>query len=115
MNYCAGCGKELPMGSRFCPACGRAVHYANAVPTTNFDGIVRPRVGRKIGGVCLALSKRYGWDLALVRVATVLIGLFTFPLGVIAYCILWAVLPEEPYLLKDTTSTPQGAGGTVGV
>src|SRR2546427_5642192 len=24
--YCAACGAELPLGARFCPRCGRAIH-----------------------------------------------------------------------------------------
>src|SRR5438034_23339 len=24
--YCAACGAELPLGARFCPRCGKAIH-----------------------------------------------------------------------------------------
>ncbi len=37
--------------------------------------LVRPRVGRQIAGVCLALAQSYGWDVALVRILAV-IGFF---------------------------------------
>ncbi len=106
MGYCAGCGKELSPGARFCPGCGRAVAYAAPV---NFDGILRSRTDRKVAGVCAGIARRYNWDVSLVRLCTVLIALFTFPLGLIAYGILWAMLPEEELLLRaPAPATPQG-------
>ena len=56
--YCSSCGKEEPMGAKFCPYCGRA----NQMETQGgvLPGMVRPRVGRKIAGVCAGLAQRYG-------------------------------------------------------
>lgn len=110
--YCAGCGKEMPADARFCPACGRAAAGVHA-PYQHaplMDGLVRPRAGRKIAGVCAAFAARYGWDLTLVRLFTVLIALFTFPLGPVLYVVLWVVLPESPLLLSAPTANPYGGG-----
>ena len=54
----------------------------------------RPRTGRVVGGVCAALAHRFGWDVALVRVVTVVAVLFGAPL--VAYLIAWIVIPGEP-------------------
>jgi phage shock protein PspC (stress-responsive transcriptional regulator) len=62
-------------------------------------GMVRPRAGRKIAGVCAGLAMRYGWDVALVRVITLVIAASTCSLGCLAYGILWIVMPDEPYYL----------------
>jgi phage shock protein PspC (stress-responsive transcriptional regulator) len=55
---------------------------------------VRPRVGRKIAGVCLGFAEHTDLDVTLVRLIMVLLGIFAFPLGEIAYLIAWIVVPE---------------------
>jgi phage shock protein PspC (stress-responsive transcriptional regulator) len=49
-----------------------------------------------IAGVCGGLAEWLGWDVTLVRVLYVLISLFSaaFP-GILAYIILWVVMPEK--------------------
>lgn len=51
---------------------------------------------RVIAGVCAGLAEWLGWDIALVRLLYLLISIFSagFP-GVLAYIILWIVMPEE--------------------
>ncbi len=51
---------------------------------------------RIIAGVCAGLAEWLGWDTALVRVLYLVISIFSagFP-GVLAYIILWIVMPEE--------------------
>lgn len=53
---------------------------------------------RVIAGICAGLAEWLGWDIALVRVLYLLISIFSagFP-GVLAYIILWIVMPEENY------------------
>jgi phage shock protein PspC (stress-responsive transcriptional regulator) len=60
--------------------------------------LVRPIVGRQIAGVCLGLAQANGWDVAVIRIITVL-GLF-FSGGVvgIAYVAGWIGIPEEPVM-----------------
>jgi phage shock protein C len=89
-SYCAGCGASLPAGARFCSACGKAVSRGR---------LIRPIAGRKLAGVCQALAINYGWDVTLVRVITVLLAVFAFPFGVIAYLILWLMVPQEAPVL----------------
>jgi phage shock protein PspC (stress-responsive transcriptional regulator) len=54
----------------------------------------RPRTGTMIGGVCAAIARRFGWDVSVVRVVTVLSLLLPGP-QLLAYVILWIVIPKE--------------------
>jgi len=53
---------------------------------------------RVIAGVCAGLAEWLGWDIALVRLLYLLVSIFSagFP-GIIAYIILWIVMPEETH------------------
>jgi phage shock protein PspC (stress-responsive transcriptional regulator) len=56
--------------------------------------LLRLRDGRMVAGVCTGLAAYFRIDVKLVRLA---FGIFTvfYGLGVLAYLIAWAVLPEE--------------------
>lgn len=56
----------------------------------------RPRKGRMLAGVCAAFANYFGLDPTVVRVAYVLLTLFTIFSGVLVYFILMLVIPEEP-------------------
>jgi phage shock protein C len=51
---------------------------------------------RVIAGVCAGLAEWLGWDIALVRLLYMILTIFSagFP-GILAYVILWIVMPEE--------------------
>jgi len=51
---------------------------------------------RVIAGVCAGLAEWLGWDIALVRLLYLMVSIFSagFP-GIIAYIILWIIIPEE--------------------
>jgi phage shock protein C len=56
--------------------------------------LVRPRSGRWIAGVCLALANRFGMSVTLVRVLAVIAMVFVgLPLWL--YIVLWIVIPAE--------------------
>jgi phage shock protein PspC (stress-responsive transcriptional regulator) len=57
--------------------------------------LVRPRVGRQIGGICLALARANGWDVAVVRIVAVLALVFSSGLVGVAYLAAWIGIPEE--------------------
>jgi phage shock protein PspC (stress-responsive transcriptional regulator) len=61
--------------------------------------LLRPRAGRQIAGVCLALARSNGWDVGIVRIITVLGLIFSGGLVGVAYVAGWIGIPEEPYLL----------------
>jgi phage shock protein PspC (stress-responsive transcriptional regulator) len=56
----------------------------------------RSRRHRVLAGVCGGLADWLGWDPTLVRVLYVVISVFSaaFP-GILAYIILWILMPEE--------------------
>jgi phage shock protein C len=90
--FCQRCGTGLPVGARFCSSCGAAVPFGTAA---SGRPLVRPIVGRRIAGVCLGVAQAYGWDVALVRVFSV-IGLFcSGGLVAVAYLAGWIGIPEE--------------------
>jgi phage shock protein C len=68
------------------------------VPAPSFQPgkpLTRPIVGRQVGGVCMGLSQAYGWDVALVRIFTVLGLCFSGGLVGVAYVACWIGIPEE--------------------
>lgn len=91
--YCNRCGTGLPHSARFCSNCGANIP---AAPPMAARPLYRPHAGRVIAGVCMGLSKTYGWDVALVRIFTVLGFCFSGGLVAIAYLAGWIGIPEEP-------------------
>ena len=56
--------------------------------------LIRPRNGRVIAGVCRAVANRFGWNVTLVRILTVVAVVFA-GLSIWAYILLWIVIPRE--------------------
>ena len=105
--FCSGCGVSLAGGARFCSVCGKPV--TEPVPGSDLGArptgpFMRPRQGRKIAGVCQGLANQYGWDVTLTRVLTVLLSIFVFPVGIVAYVLFWVIVPEAPLALPAATN-----------
>ena len=106
--FCQQCGTGLPDAARFCSKCGAAIPPA---PFTSGRPMTRPRAGRQIAGVCLALAQSYRWDVTVVRILTVLAFIFSSGLIGVAYVAAWIGIPEEPLGFPAATgSYPPGAG-----
>lgn len=58
------------------------------------SALERPRNGKIIGGVCAALSARFGIPKLIVRVAFVIFGLVG--IGELVYIALWIMIPKAP-------------------
>lgn len=57
--------------------------------------LIRPKKGRVLGGVCLALANYFTIDVTLVRIIWIIL-LFPGGLpGLLPYIILWIIIPEE--------------------
>ncbi len=91
--YCTRCGAGLPASARFCSNCGTAV---SVYPVAPAGPLIRPREGRQIAGVCLALARSYRWDVSAVRIVTVLALFFSSGLVGVAYLAAWIGIPDEP-------------------
>ena len=66
--------------------------------------LIRPHVGRQIGGVCLALSQTNGWDVTTVRILTVIGFFFSSGLIGVAYVAAWIGIPEDAALYPNSYS-----------
>jgi phage shock protein PspC (stress-responsive transcriptional regulator) len=59
------------------------------------QGLVRPREGRMLGGVCAGLGRRFGLDPWIARLLFMLI-LFIIPGSqILIYPVLWILMPSE--------------------
>jgi phage shock protein C len=56
--------------------------------------LTRSETDKKIAGVAGGMAAYFGLDPTLVRVAWVIVGLMAW--GILAYVILWIVLPKGP-------------------
>lgn len=101
--FCHRCGSGLPATARFCSNCGAGVNVA--APATSRP-LVRPLAGRQVAGVCMALSLAYGWDVAVVRIFTVLGFFFSGGLVGVAYLAGWIGIPEEPLPMPGMPPQP---------
>jgi phage shock protein C len=90
--FCQACGRELHPAAHFCSNCGFAIPLAPQMPGRP---LIRPRMGRQIGGVCIALAQTNGWDVTLVRILAVLAFIFSSGLVGVAYLAAWIGIPEE--------------------
>ncbi len=106
--FCHQCGKPLPTGANFCPACG-APASANVFAASPLSTMYRPRMNRMIAGVCAAISIRFGWDLTATRIVAVILGILIFPILEIAYLIAWLLIPEEVPLMSPPYVPPPPA------
>ena len=98
---CPICNSEIQTGARFCSACGQRVApvYVPVQDAAAQAGLVRPRNGRAIAGVCAGFAQRYGWDVTIVRLVLVLAVVFGCGAPFLAYLVAWIVMPNGPYFV----------------
>jgi len=103
--YCNSCGQTISDQGRFCSHCGHTVGHPHATR------LVRPRLDRKIAGVCAGIAQHFEIDSTLVRILWVFVTVAgaCFP-GIIAYVLAWIIMPEEPPLLPAATQQQPVAG-----
>jgi phage shock protein C len=56
----------------------------------------RPLDDRVVAGVCSGLGRYFGLDPVLVRVGLAALTIMSFGTALLAYPIMWFVMPEEP-------------------
>lgn len=99
--YCNYCGKVIQDDAAVCAYCG--IRVGASLARTR---LVRPRLGRKIAGVCLGFSEYFDIDVTLVRLVWLVTAILT-GFGFIPYFIAWIVMPEEPLLLPAPVNARQ--------
>lgn len=94
--YCSNCGKNIGEGPAFCQFCGSRVPsvtpFAPQGPPRRF---VRFTTDKKIAGVCAGVARYFDLDATLVR-ALWLLCVLLGGTGLIAYIVLWILMPLEP-------------------
>jgi phage shock protein C len=64
-------------------------------PCAPYRRLTRTTWDAPISGVCGGIARYLGVDPTLVRVLAVIAAVFTFPAALIAYAVMWAVIPKE--------------------
>jgi phage shock protein C len=59
------------------------------------QGLVRPRQGRILGGVCAGLARRFGMGATMMRILFVVTLIVIPGSQLIVYPILWILMPSE--------------------
>lgn len=59
------------------------------------QGLVRPRKGRVIGGVCAGLGRRFGVDPWVIRLLFVAVLIILPGSQLLIYPLLWILMPSD--------------------
>lgn len=88
---------------------------SEGLPPTTGRGLHRDTDAGLIGGVCTGIAEATGWDVTLVRIAAVVLGVFSF--GVVLYLLAWCLLPDqhERRVMPARASGPGSATGGNGM
>jgi len=100
--YCNYCGKVIQDDANVCAYCGTRVGSVLARKR-----LVRPRVGRKIAGVCAGFAEYFDLDVTLVRVVWLISVFLGVGLSLIAYFAAWIIMPDEPLSLPAPAAAGQ--------
>lgn len=67
------------------------------------QGLVRPREGRVLGGVCAGLGRRFGLDPWPARIVFVLLLMLIPGSQFLVYPVLWILMPSEETAWSSVT------------
>ena len=70
------------------------------------QGLIRPREGRVLGGVCAGLGRRFGLTPWISRLLFVLILMVVPGSQLLIYPVLWILMPAEENLAYAAPITP---------
>jgi phage shock protein PspC (stress-responsive transcriptional regulator) len=77
-------------------------------------GLMRPRDGRLLGGVCAGLGRRFGIDPWPARLLFVLVLMVIPGSQLLIYPILWILMPAEPDYVPAGPVVNGAAGNDIG-
>lgn len=86
---CARCSRGIEDDSAFCRYCGAPVHHEAPKRLVRLPG------EGKVAGVCAGIAARFDTDVALIRLAWVILAIVPGALigGAIAYVAAWILMP----------------------
>jgi phage shock protein PspC (stress-responsive transcriptional regulator) len=93
--YCSACGKNIGEQPVFCQYCGAKVGVLPDFPPPPQRRFARFSFDKKIAGVCGGVARYFDVDPTLVR-ALWLLCVLLGGTGLLAYIILWIVMPLDP-------------------
>ena len=70
------------------------------------QGLVRPRQGRILGGVCAGLARRFGIGPTMMRILFVVTLIVIPGSQIIVYPILWILMPSEKQAFATSPYPP---------
>ncbi len=71
------------------------------------QGLVRPRNGAMIAGVCAGVGRRFGLGPGITRVLFIISMILIPGSQILVYPVLWVLMPKEtPNLQQPTYGTP---------
>ena len=73
------------------------------------QGLVRPRDGRVLGGVCAGLGRRFGLTPWISRLLFVLLLMVLPGSQLLIYPVLWILMPREDEATHQVPVTPSPA------
>jgi phage shock protein C len=94
MKNCPYCAEPIQESALKCRYCGSGLQ-ASPLQREWY----RASAGKKIAGVCAGLGEAFGIAATPIRIAFVLLTLFSLGTGMILYIVLWVVMP-----LRDESS-----------
>jgi len=106
---CANCQKDIAAGSKFCYNCGaKQAETAPSTPPPVYPvrkRLVRSTNDRKVAGVCAGLADYFDIDPIIIRVLWI-VAFLCAGTGLLAYIILWIVVPEGLTGLTAPSASP---------
>ena len=89
---CTRCAREIDADSRYCRFCGASIHQP-----ADRRRLTRLAAEGKIAGVCAGMAAYFQTDVALVRLAWVILSILPGAIigGVLAYAIAWILIPDQ--------------------
>ncbi|MBS1873012.1 MAG: PspC domain-containing protein [Acidobacteria bacterium] len=104
--FCTKCGIQLEERDRFCSQCGAETGRGmQQAPGAVYSRLSRPRIDRKMAGVCSGIARYFGVDPTLIRILALALAIWPLGVGVIIYIVCWIVMPNDPLALPAPVNT----------